>query len=167
MAVLEFKTIDSTNDYLKVNHQILPNHTVLRADFQSKGRGQFDRTWEANPNENLLFSYLLKDVPISKLGSIKQQVINHLQAELKTYQVDAVFKAPNDLYVQDKKLIGILIETQIKNQQFAYVIIGIGLNVNQTDFQEPNAISLKMILQTDLDINKLFQSYIKLFQTLN
>src|SRR5690554_8185763 len=62
--LMEFDIIDSTNEYLKNNYQKLPNFTIVKANYQTKGRGQFGRVWESNYNENLLFSLLIKkDLP--------------------------------------------------------------------------------------------------------
>ncbi len=152
---IEFEEIDSTNDYLKANYKNLPNYTVVRADFQSKGRGQFDRTWESAKAQNLLISFLFKnELPSALEEDMHLFFVNVIIETLKNYGVDAKIKYPNDVYVKNKKLSGILIEKQFNNDKLEYMVVGIGVNINQEKFENPNAISLKNVIKKNIDLKE-------------
>jgi len=160
-TLLEFEELVSTSDFLKENQSYFPHMTVVKANHQTQGRGQFDRKWESKPQENLLFSILLKQMNVSKMFEIKRWVVSTLINHLQKKNIEVYFKEPNDLYVAEKKLCGILIETQSQSNIFDYVIIGIGLNVNQTEFDQPRATSLSILLDQNIHINHLFNDLIK------
>lgn len=159
-TILEFETLDSTSDYLKENQQFLNHLTFVRADYQLKGRGQFDRTWESEKGLNLLTSLLLKPTLQSDIHDIKNKILHALIDTLKVYQIHARYKAPNDLYVGSKKICGILIETQLKGDAIQYVICGIGLNVNQTQFETPNAISMRLLKNEVFDVGTILSTFV-------
>ncbi|HHW99918.1 MAG TPA: biotin--[acetyl-CoA-carboxylase] ligase [Acholeplasmataceae bacterium] len=159
--VIEFDEIDSTNLYLKNNYQTLPNYTIIKTKYQTLGQGQFGRVWESNYNENLLFSLLIKkDLPFV-VKDANPIFVSAILAMLDEFGIEASFKYPNDIQVGGKKLAGILIETKFSGPNVDYVIVGIGLNVNQTEFNAPNAVSLKNILGKDFDIDYVFKKLLK------
>lgn len=129
---IHFLNIDSTNDYLKNSYQLLDNFTFVSADYQTNGRGRNDRVWESEDNMNLLFSLLIKDKQLIEKGSfLSLMMAVSIAKALEHYGVKNVsIKWPNDIIVNDKKICGILLEGQIPN----YIVIGVGLNVNQVDF---------------------------------
>lgn len=138
-----FDTIDSTNNYLKENLEKLEDYTIVRANFQTAGRGQFDRSWQSNKGENLLFSILFKKnlgFPSRYMNPI---IVTALLSTLKTFGIDAHYKEPNDIYVGDKKLAGILIETKYDRDHLNYLILGVGMNINQVDFPHLMATSMR------------------------
>ena len=169
---LHFDEIDSTNNYLKNSYQLLDNFTFVSADYQSKGKGRNDRVWESVKGLNLMFSILIKDFKLleeSKALSIMSAV--EIAKLLESYQINNVsIKWPNDVLVNDKKICGILLEGQLPN----YLVIGVGLNVNQKEFpfylRRP-ATSISNELNKDLDIEvikeTLFPSIINNFNKLN
>lgn len=165
LKIIELDEVNSTNDYLKDNYHQYDNLTVIKTKFQTKGRGQFERSWESLKDENLLFSMLLKGLDVNKINILKQIVLESLLILLETLNVKGIFKEPNDVYVEDKKILGILIETKLSenNEQYKYVIIGIGLNVNQEEFNEKNATSLKKLKNKIFEINDIFSSFISIF----
>ena len=153
---LHFDEIDSTNNYLKNSYQLLDNFTFVSADYQSKGKGRNDRVWESEKGLNLMFSFLIKErklVDISPLLSIMSAV--EIAKVLEDYHIENVsIKWPNDVLIGDKKVCGILLEGQLPN----YVVIGVGLNVNQLTF--PNglrrpATSMAIELNNEININSL------------
>lgn len=160
-TLLEFDELISTSDFLKENQSYFPNMTVVRANHQTKGRGQFDHKWESKPAENLLFSILLKNMNVSKMFEIKRWVVSTIIGYLQKKDIDVYFKEPNDLFILEEKLCGILIETQSHSNIFDYVIIGVGLNVNQVEFDQLKATSLKLLLNQTININHLFQDILK------
>ena len=147
--LIHFKEIDSTNNYLKSNYQTLDNFTFVSADYQSAGKGRNDRVWFSNPGENLMFSLLIKDEKLlkkfSSLSIISAAIIAELIESLGIEDVS--IKWPNDVFIKDKKVCGILLEGQI----LEYLVIGVGLNVNQKEF--PNGLR-KPATSLSLELNK-------------
>jgi len=127
-----FSEIDSTNKYLKIHENSLENFTFVRSDYQILGKGRNERIWNSNKGDNLLFSLLIKDAHLVNKGGLLSLIASISIAQFLEQQnlKDIWVKWPNDVYVGDKKICGILLEGQVPN----YVIIGIGLNVNQIDF---------------------------------
>lgn len=151
---LFLEEVVSTNDYLKNNYINLENNTFISTNFQTKGRGQFLRKWESKRGVNILISWLIKDSK-SSIFKIRKHVTNVLINVLKSKNIDAYFEYPNDIFVNEKKIAGILIETKGNKQQIDYIIVGIGLNVNQDEYDELKAISMKNITNEIYDIDKL------------
>lgn len=162
--VIHFSTIDSTNSYLKKHYDELDDFTFVSTDYQSLGRGRNDRNWIANKGENLLFSLLIKNQDILKDGPFLSLVAAvSVCKTLEKYNLKNIeIKWPNDVYVNDYKIAGILLESKLPN----YLVIGIGLNVNQKQFNGDYRKSpTSMFLQINklVDINELKK---ELFQTL-
>lgn len=158
MKKLHFKVIDSTNKYLKDNYQALDNMTFVSANYQTNGRGRESRIWISNKKENLLFSVLIKDKElIEKYSSISLLSGYVIFKVLRKLHIDNVsIKWPNDVYVKNKKICGILMEGVSKDNGIEALIVGIGLNINQESFKnEPNATSIKQIKQRKYFIHKI------------
>ncbi|MBO4667356.1 MAG: biotin--[acetyl-CoA-carboxylase] ligase [Bacilli bacterium] len=169
---IHFDEIDSTNNYLKNSYQLLDNFTFVSADYQNKGKGRNDRVWESNKGSNLMFSILIKDpklIEISSLLSLYSAV--EISKLLESFGINNVsIKWPNDVLVNDKKICGILLEGQLPN----YVVIGIGLNVNQKEFpsnlrRPATSISNELNKYINLEELKetLFPSIVNNFNKLN
>lgn len=154
-----FDEITSTNDYLKAHYDVLANNTFIQTNFQTKGRGQFARTWESNKGENILISWLVK----KNVNTLKFK--NHVTAViinwLNDYGIKGVFKYPNDIYANGNKIVGILIETK-GSIKMEYLICGIGINVNQIYFDEVNAISMKNITNKHYNLENITKKLIKM-----
>lgn len=128
---------------------------ILQTNFQSKGKGQGANSWESEPGKNLLFSTLFYPdfLPPAKQFLLSKAVALALVQVFNQMKSGFLVKWPNDIYYGDKKLAGILIETAIMGSKLKHAIVGIGVNVNQDAFyQASNPISLKQILQRELDI---------------
>jgi len=165
-TLLEFSSLESTNDFLKENQAYFPHMTFIRADHQTKGRGQFDRIWESEAAKNLLFSVLVKKINIDQRKKIKDWIIENIQQILLGFKLPTLYKEPNDLYIENKKICGVLIEGELTETEYEYVVIGVGLNVNQIEFKEQNAISMKYLLNIDTSIKDLFDHIVtRLTQT--
>jgi biotin-[acetyl-CoA-carboxylase] ligase BirA-like protein len=160
-TILEYKTLDSTNTFLKTHHHALSHLTFVRTRHQTAGRGQFDRIWTSNDNDNILCSVLLKNVSLDKAEHHKRWIEQGLLTFLKNRQLSTTFKAPNDIYIGSKKICGILTESQSDQDQFTYVVIGFGLNVNQTEFGGLNATSMALELKQNFNVDQLFESLIQ------
>lgn len=159
MKVLHFEAIDSTSTYLKNNYQNLDNMTFVSADYQSAGHGRNNRNWKSENGSNLLFSLLILDRElISLFKSISIISAYSIIEVLKEYEISNCFiKWPNDIYVNDKKICGILLKAVTKNE-IECLIIGIGLNVNQKVFEgEYLRIPTSMCkeLNKEIDLNEL------------
>lgn len=148
--------VDSTNTYVRDHVQLLPHRSALRTRFQTRGRGQFERSWESNPDENILCSLLLKNVPLGSIEVIRGWIRHTLMEWLRSLGIEATFKLPNDILVNYQKLIGILVETRQSDDLFHWVIIGLGINVNQLVFDIPTATSLRRITSQSFDLNWLY-----------
>lgn len=163
IKIIAFDEIDSTNNYLINNYQKLQSYTIVKTNFQTKGRGQFKRGWFSNKGENLLFSILLKDILIKQIDLIKNIVKDSLLKLLEQYNIKGTFKEPNDILVNHKKILGILIETKTKNhEEFDYVVIGIGININQKEFIDLNATSFYNINEKEYNKNEILQEFLKI-----
>lgn len=152
-------TASSTNDVAKERiHKHNGNHgLVIQSAFQVEGRGRQDNVWESEDGKNLLVSFVVE--PTQFLPS-QQFIINQLISTVvcdfvqeKTKSKNVTIKWPNDIYVENRKIAGILIENIILGEKMTHCIIGIGLNVNQIEFKNaPNPISLKQITHQNYDI---------------
>ncbi len=159
--LIELDTIDSTNEYLKSNYRKLPNFTIVKANYQTNGHGQFGRGWESNNNENLMFSILVKKNLPFITNDINPIIVSAIFNTLDEFDIDAQFKYPNDIFIGNRKIAGILIETKYDNNDLEYMIIGIGLNINQEKFETLSAISLKQIIKKEIDSNHVFKRLVK------
>ena len=152
----------STNTYLSRLAATLPGGTVIYTPSQTAGRGQKGNSWESEDGKNLTFSLLLKFPPVkardqfylSEAASLA--VVDALTAQAgKGFAV----KWPNDVYWQDKKVCGMLIENSLNGTDIATSIIGIGINVNQERFvsDAPNPVSLLNITGHEHDLEALLK----------
>ena len=137
---------ESSNDEARKAIDSLDNLSVVAVRCQTKGRGQRTNTWETAPGQNLTFSIVLKDLQILPSEQIAISQITALSVVdfLASHGIEAKIKLPNDIYVDAKKICGILIENSICSNKMKWSIIGIGINVNQTTFPSslPNPTSI-------------------------
>ena len=153
------KQVDSTNNHLKEllsNSKPLPEGTVIMADNQYAGRGQQQNGWFASPGKNLTFSLLLKPhfLPLNNQFDLTRVIsLGVFDAFQPLLGAALKIKWPNDIYYNDKKLGGILIENLVQGEKIKNSVVGVGLNINEGDFPDwvPNAISVKQILHGDYD----------------
>lgn len=135
---IHFNSIDSTNTYLKNNYKTLKNLTFVSADYQSQGHGRMKRTWQSNKNENLMFSFLIKDRKLikdfSSISLISGVAISKVLMKLKLLSV--MIKWPNDVYVNDRKICGILMESISNENELECLVVGIGINLNTKEFSD-------------------------------
>lgn len=145
------KEIDSTNSEAHRRRHEATDFTVWAAEFQTAGRGQRGNTWESAVGENLTFSILFK--PSNFLSTrqfeLSQVVALGVVGYLATHGIEAKIKWPNDIYVGDKKICGILIENVLSGATLSVCIAGIGINLNQKIFRSdaPNPTSVLIELE--------------------
>ncbi len=130
----------------------------LYAGYQTAGRGQTGNSWESEANKNVLCSILLPPNKNLYFLNIAVSV-----AIIRLLGDQFTIKWPNDIYYNDKKLAGILLENAIVGSEIKYSIAGIGLNVNQTVFvsNAPNPVSLKQITGKEYDIDQLMKDLLE------
>jgi BirA family biotin operon repressor/biotin-[acetyl-CoA-carboxylase] ligase len=161
--------VTSTNDYAAdlLKRSAVIEGTVILAHEQTAGKGQGNNTWESENGKNLTFTVILHPTflnpehQFSLNKAISLAIIDYLDHILKNTAIK--IKWPNDIYVDNKKLGGILINNIISGNNFETSIAGIGLNINQTVFNKniPNPISLKQILKNDLNLQEQLKSLCK------
>ncbi len=159
-------SVDSTNNYLKAlyaDHK--PDEGLLIfTKTQLSGRGQQENNWESETNKNLLFSFIIYPTFLKADAQfILSKVISLAIVDFISQHVSNVhIKWPNDIYVGNKKIAGVLIENTIKGSKISSSIIGIGININQENFSDntPNAVSLTMLTKKTYNINEHLQSLI-------
>ena len=147
----------STNSYLSKMAMMLPGGTVIHTPEQTAGRGQKGNTWESETGKNVIFSMLLKKpmVPVANQFYISEAVSVAIVEVLSQYMDGFSIKWPNDIYHDDRKVCGILIEHSIMGSSINHSILGVGINVNQTEFKSgaPNPVSLAQLLDRDVDVD--------------
>ena len=134
---LHFREINSTTTFLKCSRHLYRNFTFVSSDFQTDGHGRFGRAWNSNKGQNLLFSLLIKDKKlIENYSSLSLCSAVSVFKVLESFNIKGLsIKWPNDVYVFDKKICGILLEGCSTDNQMTDIIIGIGINVNQENFE--------------------------------
>jgi len=165
--IIRLDVVDSTNNYIAnlVKEGTIDSGTVIMADEQFAGKGQRDAQWQSSPGENLTFSFFLDDVNLSveRQFLLAQIVALSIVKFLGNNGLLAEIKWPNDIYVNGKKIAGVLIENQLRGSQIKSAIIGVGLNVNQTQFDGFNATSVKLECGQNKLLHDLLFSYIGVF----
>lgn len=161
--LLTFSSLDSTNTYLKklCRDKNRAEGLTVRTEYQTLGRGQFGNSWEAEKGKNLLMSTLLKPsfLEPNKQFHLNMSVCLAVADSLNQLCPGFQVKWPNDILFDRKKVGGILIENSLAGDAIDYSIIGIGLNVNQSDFLDnARRTSLFNILGNETPIEFLMES---------
>ncbi len=153
--------VDSTNNEATRRLTEIDNLAVIAAVHQTAGRGQRGNRWQTYAGENLTFSMVVKfgDGALPALEASRQFVLTRcvtlgVSDYLESEGIDCSVKWPNDIYVRNKKICGILIENTLRGPSLATSVIGIGLNVNQKDFppQLVNPVSMTMLTGKEYDL---------------
>lgn len=161
IKIIKLDEIDSTNNYtskLLANSNVIEG-TVVVAKVQSSGRGQLSNQWESEYGKNILASFVFypKFLPVQQQFLLSKVIALGVR-DLLTLFVDKVkVKWPNDIYIGNKKVAGILIENSIMGHTLESSIAGVGININQTVFlsDAPNPVSLIYSLKKELDCSEL------------
>jgi BirA family transcriptional regulator, biotin operon repressor / biotin---[acetyl-CoA-carboxylase] ligase len=171
--IIVLNEVESTNNY--ANRLILSNAeegTVVLAQFQSKGRGQGGNWWESEAGKNLLATVILYPRFLNAGNQfILSKIVSLSLVEFLEKITDNVsIKWPNDIYVGNKKIAGILIENSISGSNLFSSVLGIGLNLNQEKFlsDAPNPVSLKQITGKEYNIeivvSEILESILKWYK---
>ena len=152
-----FPEIDSTNNYAQgLAEEGAPEGTVVLTDFQTEGKGRLDKKWESSKQANILISFILRPrLEIERVMRITlastEILISSLEKYLNKYHIDTIkfgVKWPNDILANNRKIAGILTESSVRNKDVIYVIVGIGLNVNQkiSELSDETAVKATSLL---------------------
>ena len=167
MNIIKLDAIDSTNNYLKkiILNEGINDYTVVTAKFQTQGKGQLGTEWESEHSKNLICSVYKKEINIKVQDQFVISALVSL-ALIKTLRKvnlsNMHIKWPNDIMSDNKKICGILIENIVKENYIKDTVIGIGLNVNQTIFNNlPNAASIKNLIGTTCSIDEILKDLVK------
>lgn len=173
--LIELSTIDSTNIYAmaQIKAGLAKSGSCYTADFQTNGKGQHGRVWESTKGQNLLCSYILelntldalkKWTPADQIGFSAAIALGARAFFAAFAGSETKIKKPNDIYFSDRKAGGILIENLVRGQEWTWAVIGIGMNINQTEFSpealnsvSSNPISLQEITNQSWDVKKMQQ----------
>ncbi len=153
---MELTVTDSTNIHAMthIQHNLAAHGSVFFAHEQVAGKGQHGKQWFTEPGQNIIMSLILKPYPLA----LHQQFHLSVAVALATFDLfsryagdETCIKWPNDIYWRDRKAGGILIENQLKGQEWTWAVVGIGININQVNFGEGinRPVSLKQITGKD------------------
>ena len=170
-----FHFVETTNSTNLLLNEIVENNGgqplsdffYVSADFQTAGKGQGSKTWQSNSGENILVSFYFKPQILPP-----QQIYFNcffalaIRKVLSQYVSHVFIKKPNDIYVNDKKIAGILIEHHIQGETLKYSVAGVGINVNQTNFDKSlvNPTSLKILTKKTLSRQKILEEIVQIGQ---
>jgi BirA family biotin operon repressor/biotin-[acetyl-CoA-carboxylase] ligase len=161
----ELESVDSTNSFAAslIKDNGAKNGMIVFTNNQTNGKGQREKTWNSEPNENLTFSLIIKSdfLKITQQFLLSMAISNALHdftnKKCEGFSNRAFIKWPNDILVNNQKIAGILIENTISKHNLEWSVIGIGFNLNQTNFQLDSLtdfppISLKYVTKISYSI---------------
>lgn len=175
---INLPTVDSTSTFIRemladestggvVSASSLPGMTLVVADDQTKGRGQVGNSWETEQGKNIIFSLLCHPTFVRPAQQflLSQSMALAVATSLQRYVEGVEVKWPNDIYVDDKKISGTLIECDIFGKSISNCIIGTGININQEMFRSdaPNPVSLKQLTGKDHDREEILSDILSRF----
>lgn len=175
------KETDSTNEEalrrISDGSEASDNMSVLAAESQTAGKGQGDHKWHSQPGDNLTFTVILRygegpgyfhSFPANRQKEISDLTANAVVDYLALHGIKAWIKPPNDIWIEDRKICGLLIKHRVNGSALLHTIIGIGLNINEKDFPAdlPNPTSLR--LQTGredrYDVHSELERFLEIFE---
>lgn len=162
LPLTTLQEVDSTNNYAmaRINEGSVTSGQAWLALYQTSGKGQRGKPWQSNPGENIMMSIALKPngLLLADQFMLSSSVALGSYDFVKNYAGDATrIKWSNDIYINDKKAGGILIENLIRGNKWMYAVAGIGINLNQESFSPdvPNPVSLCQITGRKHDLLKM------------
>ena len=170
MIIYWLDSIDSTNSEALRRLSELPGGTVLAAYEQTAGRGQRGNTWFTQAGKNLTFSIVLKDLSLSAPEAIRLNYLTSVAvaAYLENRGVKADIKWPNDIYVNGRKICGMLLENTLgPGGRLLASVVGIGININQKEFSQlANATSLGLCTGREYKLEEELEAFLSVFEDL-
>lgn len=168
--IINLLSTESTNDYVRElsEKKKVSEGTLVIAAEQTKGRGYGENSWFAESGKNLTFSFLLYPsfLKADQQFLVSKMVSLALVDYLKEYSKNVTIKWPNDIFIHDKKVAGILIENDLAGKKILKTIIGIGININQDKFLPsiPNPLSIRQLTNKKYSLKNELH---KIISTLN
>lgn len=165
MVIERYEEVESTHRYLKENYKKYNLKTVVIADSQRAGIGTQGRSWFTGSNKNVAMSVIYRpSCRVEDLEGLTVKIAEALKKKIyNLYNIELKIKEPNDLMLNDKKICGILTETNIIGSKINYMIISVGFNVNERDFPtelENIATSLYKETGKEFDKEEILQKFI-------
>ena len=163
-------TVDSSNNYAmqQIHDGTAVHGNVYMALQQTSGKGQRNKVWHTGINNNLALSIVVqpRHLALQQQFLLTCFVSVTLATYLQQYNSNICIKWPNDIYINNRKLAGILIENTIRGTTWNYAVIGMGVNVNEEKFSEalPNAIALNAVANTSIDIYEMAKNIVALME---
>jgi BirA family transcriptional regulator, biotin operon repressor / biotin---[acetyl-CoA-carboxylase] ligase len=164
--LLFFENLPSTNTHATylLKKKDLPEGTIVYTNYQSAGRGHAGNEWESEDGKNLLISIILfpSFLKPENQFQISMTISLAICDFLLRYIPDCSVKWPNDIYVNNDKIAGMLIESSLTGNQIEYTIAGIGLNINQEKFisNAPNPVSLRLLSGLNYDLHDCLKNLV-------
>ncbi len=159
MRILHLEEVDSTNSYIMREAGRLEAPVMVLAHTQTAGQGQRGNSWESEPGKNLTFSIFYRPSSLAPMAqfSMSEAVALGVVDFLGRHGTEAKVKWPNDIYVGDRKICGILIRHSIMGNCVDYSVIGVGINVNQKAFisDAPNPVSMWQIAGEEYNLGTM------------
>mgnify|MGYP003306329259 FL=1 len=160
MQITRFEQITSTND--EARNPRYTHGDIITAEFQTAGRGQRGNRWSSRVGENLMLSLVLEPTFLhaSRQFLLSEAVALGLVDTLAEFGIGAQIKWTNDIYVGGRKICGVLIEHDLRGAHLARTIVGIGLNINQAEFDPalPNPTSMCLLAGRKFDREEVLQT---------
>lgn len=167
--ILWLDTAESTHNLLKTpEYATLPSFRMVAARCQTAGRGQRGNSWESEDFMNLTFSMAVEPTWLhpAMQFALSEATALAVVAYLQSEGIDATVKWPNDIYVGDRKICGILIDHSIDSEKIIRSVVSAGLNINQTTFHSdaPNPVSMKQLLNRNTSVDSAAVSLLLLLR---
>ncbi|MBR2588396.1 MAG: biotin--[Bacilli bacterium] len=166
-----YNEIDSTQKEIwrRIDKNEIVNGCIIRAEKQTAGKGTHGRIWYTEEN-NIAFSlYVELQCNFSKIDGITTQIAEIIVSIIEQmYNIKLEIKLPNDIYINGKKLGGILTETKVKGGVAKFLVVGIGMNNAQLEFSnELNdiATSFKREFALEIDVEEFISSFCNIFES--
>ncbi len=171
MKIEKFKQIKSTHTYLKENNNKYAETTVILADEQTGGIGTKGRSWHTGSKKNIAMSIIYRpQKEVKELEGLTLEIAKRIQKSInKNYNIKLTIKKPNDLMLNEKKICGILTESNTIGTKINYVIISIGFNVNENNFpKELENIATSLYKETgkEFDKQKIIEDFIQTLENI-
>ncbi|HHJ10773.1 MAG TPA: biotin--[acetyl-CoA-carboxylase] ligase [Bacteroidetes bacterium] len=170
VPVICLDEVESTQQTARawLQEERIRKETIIASRFQKAGKGRGNNTWISEKGKNLLLTWVLFPNFLKPEQQFSLSIAMSLAVAdlVAAYVLGDCIKWPNDIYVGKEKIAGILVENDIQGDRFVSALIGIGLNVNQTEFPAslPNPVSLKSITGKTYDMSLLLDQLITLFR---
>jgi len=163
-VLLTFTELESTQNYAQelLLRSEPEEGTLVRAAYQTEGKGLLRNRWESERGKNLLLSVIFYPsfLPVQRTFLLSQAMALGVQNWMERYAAPAKVKWPNDIYIGKKKIAGMLIQNALSGAKLVHSIVGLGVNMNQTEFSPelPNPGSLALETGQTFDLDETLSS---------